>query len=53
VAVDTQSIIRLLKADHFDYGKINAFINKNYQFLDGGSAERIYLQIFKSTEKTG
>jgi CDP-ribitol ribitolphosphotransferase len=53
VVKDAKSIIELLKKDRFDYGKINSFMNKNYQFLDGKSAERLYLNIFSSSIKTG
>lgn len=51
VVRDTDEIIELLKKDQFNFEKIIAFKNKNYEFLDGKSAERLYLHIFSSSIK--
>jgi len=51
VAKDTETIIELLKKNQFDIDKICTFKNQNYQFLDGKSAERLYLHIFSNSTK--
>jgi CDP-ribitol ribitolphosphotransferase len=48
VVKDTQEILELLSNNQFDYEKKEAFVHMNYQYLDGKSAERIYLHIFQS-----
>jgi CDP-ribitol ribitolphosphotransferase len=47
VAKDTEDILRLLKNDQFDLNRVRSFVNKYYRYLDGKSAERLYLHIFK------
>jgi CDP-ribitol ribitolphosphotransferase len=47
VVKDTRDILRLLKENQYDLGKIRSFVNRNYRYLDGKSAERLYLHIFK------
>lgn len=47
VVKDTQEILELLKNDEFDQEEIKAFVKNNYRYLDGKSAERLYLHIFK------
>lgn len=47
IAKDTEDILNLLKNDQFDLTKIRSFVNRSYRFLDGNSAERLYLHIFK------
>ncbi len=47
IVPSTDEIIHALKEDQFDLEKIRTFVKKNYRYLDGKSAERIYLHIFK------
>lgn len=47
VAGSTQEIIRLIREDQFDLDRIHAFVCKNYKYMDGRSAERLYTMIFK------
>jgi CDP-ribitol ribitolphosphotransferase len=53
VVIDTQSVAELLNKNQFDIKIIENFKNKSYQFLDGKSAERLYLHIFCSSAKNG
>jgi CDP-glycerol glycerophosphotransferase (TagB/SpsB family) len=47
VAEDTREVIRLINENKFDLDRIRSFTRKNYQYMDGKAAERIYRQIFK------
>lgn len=47
IARSTEEIIDIMKKDQFDPEKIKSFVQTNYQYLDGKSAERIYLHIFR------
>lgn len=47
IARTTEEVIEIMKKDPFDPVKIKTFVQMNYQYLDGKSAERIYLHIFK------
>lgn len=46
VTRDTKSLVELLKKNHFDIDRMEAFRRESYRYLDGKSAERIYLHIF-------
>jgi CDP-ribitol ribitolphosphotransferase len=48
VVRETQEVLDLLKKDQYNIEKIKEFKRKNYRYLDGKSAERIYLHIFKA-----
>ncbi len=47
VISNTEDLITLLKNNQFNLEKIREFRNKNYGYLDGKSAERLYLHIFR------
>jgi len=47
IITDTKIIIDLLSKDQFDIDKIKTFKRNNYRYLDGKSAERLYLHIFQ------
>jgi CDP-ribitol ribitolphosphotransferase len=47
VVKDTDAIIDLLKKNEFDRSKIKTFVKRNYRYLDGKSAERLYQNVFK------
>ncbi len=47
VVKDTEGVLAYLDEDNFDSGRVKAFVNDNYKYLDGKSAERLYLHIFK------
>ena len=47
ITQSTETIAELLKKDQFDLEQVKTFVNKNYCYLDGKSAERIYLHIFE------
>jgi CDP-ribitol ribitolphosphotransferase len=47
IAHNTGAIIDMLKTDQFDLDRVKTFVKTNYQYLDGKSAERIYLHIFR------
>ncbi len=47
VAYTTKAVTELLTKDQFDAERIKSFIRKNYKYLDGKAAERIYLELFK------
>lgn len=47
IALTTEAVIDVLKMDQFDSLVMKRFVQDNYQYLDGKSAERIYLHIFK------
>ena len=47
IVTNTKEILELLRKDQFDLEGIKSFIYKNYKYLDGKSAERIYLHIFQ------
>lgn len=47
VVQDTDALVLLLKDNEFDLNRIRSFKNRNYGYLDGKSAERLYLHIFK------
>ena len=46
----TEAIIEFLQKDQIDLERVQSFVKKNYCYLDGKSAERIYLHIFKGLE---
>ncbi len=48
IARDTGELIALLKQNQFDFKQIQMFKDKNYQYQDGNSTERLYLHIFQS-----
>jgi CDP-ribitol ribitolphosphotransferase len=53
VVRDTNALITLLKREKFDSSRTEAFIKESYKYLDGKSAERIYLHIISGGCKNG
>jgi CDP-ribitol ribitolphosphotransferase len=47
IVEDTSDVLELLLKDKFDLDRIKRFKDKNYKYLDGKAAERIYLKIFR------
>lgn len=47
VIKDTKEMIEFIKEDRFDKNRMKEFVKKNYQYMDGKSAERIYMHIFR------
>lgn len=52
IVTNTAGIIDLINKNQFDIEKIKTFKNKNYKYLDGKSAERLYLHIFQDETVT-
>jgi len=41
IARNTQEIIEFIVNDNFDFKKIEAFVSKNYDYLDNNSSKRV------------
>lgn len=51
VVKSTGEILELFNKQEFDLERIHAFVQSNYRYLDGKSAERLYQNIFRQQKK--